>query len=106
YLFFLFVFWVRKKLVFLRREKADPQPMELTIHGPRDTLPGAEQKATIRITRGGSEGGPVTERIDHRIARTFDAPAEKPISLMLQPWDYKLEILFPGAERYVRMVAV
>jgi len=104
--FFYVLLPVPTNLDSVTRVNVELQPMELTIHGPRDTLPGTEQKATIRITRDGSEGGPVTERIDHRIARTFDAPAEKPISLMLQPWDYKLEILFPGAERYVRMVAV
>jgi hypothetical protein len=90
----------------ITRVNVDLQPMELTIHGPRDTLPGTEQKATIRIKRDRGEVESVIGPVYYRIWRTFDAPAEQPISLMLQPGGYELEILLPGAERYARMVAV
>jgi len=86
------------------RVDVDLQSMELKIHGPRETQPATEQKATIRIERNKSEGESEAEHIYHQIARTFDAPAEQPISLTLQPGSYTVEILLAGAERYTRII--
>ncbi len=86
------------------RVDVDLQSMELKIHGPRETQPATEQKATIHIERNKSEGESEAEHIYHQISRTFDAPAEQPMSLMLQPGSYRLEILLAGAERYTHIV--
>ena len=86
------------------RVDVDLQSMELKIHGPRETQPPTEQKATIHIERNKSEGESEVEHIYHQIARTFDAPAEQPISLTLQPGSYTVEIFLAGAERYTRIV--
>lgn len=88
------------------RVDLDLQSMQLMIHGPRQTQPATEQNATIHIERNKNESESEVEHIYHRIARTFDASAGQPISLMLQPGSYKLEILLPGAERYTRIVTV
>jgi hypothetical protein len=88
------------------RVDVDLESLELTIHCPRQTQPTPEQKATIQIERNKSEGESEVEHIYHRIARTFDSPVEQAISLLLQPGSYKVEILLPGAERYIRTVTI
>jgi ubiquitin len=104
--FFYVSLSVPANLDSVTRVDVDLKPIELTIYGPPQALSDANQKATVHIERNKSEGESVAEHIYDRIARSFDAPTEQALSLMLQPGSYELEILFPGAERYTRIITV